>query len=379
MTTAFIEQSASGAAAPRATARPASGKPIGTAGVGVRFESLAKRYNDLYAVDGVNLDVAPGEFLSILGPSGSGKTTVLMLIAGFVSPSSGRLLLGDQDISRIPPHKRDIGVVFQNYALFPHLDVRRNVAFPLEVRKVAKDEITRRVAWALERVHMSQYADRRVSQLSGGQQQRVALARAIVFEPRALLMDEPLAALDRNLRVDMQQEIRSLQRSLGQTVIYVTHDQEEALNLSDRVAVMDHGRLQQVDTPKNLYLRPANPFVAGFFGEANLFRGNAEAGAFVTESGARLPLARSARGKAVLCVRPEMIVFGDKQKDGFPNLEGTVVETRFQGSILRISLRTPLGPIMAVRHINTTDDAPPEGTRLTFGWDPELGHLMVQE
>ena len=192
-------------------------------------------------------------------------------------------------------------------------------------------------------------------------------------------MDEPLAALDRNLRTDMQHEIRSLQRSLGQTVIYVTHDQEEALNLSDRVAVMNHGRLQQVDTPKNLYLRPANPFVAGFFGEANLVSGRAQGGAFISEAGIRVPVKENTSGKAVLCVRPEMVVFGDAQKDGFPELTGTVVETRFQGSILRIVLQTPLGPITAVRHINTTNEAPAEGTSLRFGWDPELGHLMVQE
>lgn len=370
---------ATSAASGETTARSDANTVIGRGGVGVRFEKLSKRYGDFDAVNGFDLNVAPGEFLSILGPSGSGKTTVLMLIAGFVSASSGRLFLGDQDISKIPPYKRDIGVVFQNYALFPHLDVRRNVAFPLEVRGIAKDEINRKVDWALERVHMSQFSGRRISQLSGGQQQRVALARAIVFEPRALLMDEPLAALDRNLRVDMQNEIRSLQRSLGQTVIYVTHDQEEALNLSDRVAVMDHGRLQQVDTPKNLYLRPANPFVAGFFGEANLIRGRAARGVFTTDGGTRLPIAGNIDGAAVLCVRPEMIVLGDAPRPDFPTLEGKVLETRYRGSILHIALETPLGPINAVQHINTTRDAPAEGTSLRFSWDPELGHLMVQE
>ena len=353
--------------------------PAAGGGVGVSFDKLSKKYGNTHAVDGFDLTVAPSEFLSILGPSGSGKTTVLMLIAGFVSPTSGRLLLGDEDISRIPPYKRNIGVVFQNYALFPHLDVRRNVAFPLEVRGLSQDEIRRKVAWALDRVHMGQFADRRISQLSGGQQQRVALARAIVFEPRALLMDEPLAALDRNLRVDMQHEIRSLQRSLGQTVIYVTHDQEEALNLSDRVAVMNHGRLQQVDAPKNLYLRPANPFVAGFFGEANLIRGSAERGVFTTEHGVRLPVTGNVSGEAVLCVRPEMVVFGEPQQPDFPMLQGKVVETRYRGSVLHIVLDTPLGPIRSVQHINTTNTEPAEGTIMQFGWDPELGHLMVQE
>ncbi|GGA56422.1 polyamine-transporting ATPase [Nitratireductor aestuarii] len=360
-----------------ATTSIAGTAPINTRGVGVRFEQLSKRYGDFYAVDSLDLNVAPGEFLSILGPSGSGKTTVLMLIAGFVAPTSGRLLLGDQDISQIPPYKRNIGVVFQNYALFPHLDVRRNVGFPLEVRGVPKDEIAKRVNWALERVHMEKFADRRISQLSGGQQQRIALARAIVFEPRALLMDEPLAALDRNLRQDMQYEIRSLQRSLGQTVIYVTHDQEEALNLSDRVAVMNLGRLQQVDTPKNLYLRPANPFVAGFFGEANLLSGKTQGGVFTTDAGIRLPVTETREGPAVLCVRPEMIVFGDERKSDFPSLTGTVLETRYRGSILHIELDTPLGKINAVQHINTTNDAPAEGTTLEFGWDPNLGHVMM--
>lgn len=351
-----------------------------TAGsVGVRFEQLTKRYADFHAVDDLDLDVAPGEFLSILGPSGSGKTTVLMLIAGFVAPSSGRLLLGDHDISQIPPYKRNIGVVFQNYALFPHLDVQRNVAFPLEVRGMTRDEIAKRVSWALDRVHMSEFADRRISQLSGGQQQRVALARAIVFEPRALLMDEPLAALDRNLRMDMQHEIRSLQRSLGQTVIYVTHDQEEALNLSDRVAVMNQGRLQQVDTPKNLYLRPANPFVAGFFGEANLLSGRAQGGVFTTDSGVPLPIVEDHVGSAVLCVRPEMIVFGNATMADFPTLVGRVIETRYRGSTLLIVLDTPLGPINAIQHINTTNDAPAEGTTLEFGWDPKLGHVMLSQ
>jgi ABC-type Fe3+/spermidine/putrescine transport system ATPase subunit len=192
-------------------------------------------------------------------------------------------------------------------------------------------------------------------------------------------MDEPLAALDRNLRIDMQHEIRSLQRSLGQTVIYVTHDQEEALNLSDRVAVMSAGRLQQVDTPKNLYLRPANPFVAGFFGEANLIKGSVEAGTFTSQGGTRLPVKGVTKGNAVLCVRPEMIIVGDNQKPGFPVIEGTVAETRYRGSILLIALDTPLGPMKVVQHINTTGDAPPAGTRLRLGWDPELGHLMTRD
>jgi ABC-type Fe3+/spermidine/putrescine transport system ATPase subunit/ABC-type spermidine/putrescine transport system permease subunit II len=351
----------------------------GEQGVGIEFEGLTKQYNTNVAVDGLNLSVAPGEFLSILGPSGSGKTTVLMLVAGFVSPSAGHLRLGGQDISTIPPHQRDIGVVFQNYALFPHLDVRRNVAFPLEVRGISADKIRRRVEWALARVHMQDFAERRISQLSGGQQQRVALARAIVFHPRALLMDEPLAALDRNLRVNMQDEIRTLTRSLGQTVIYVTHDQEEALNLSDRVAVMHRGRLQQVSSPRDLYLHPTNPFVASFFGEANLFAGNANGMTLDTDNGIRLPLGTRREGRSILCVRPELVMLDAPERGDFPRLEGRITETRYQGAVLRTRVQTALGAVTVLRHTNTATAAPSEGAVVTLSWDQNLTHVMPSD
>ncbi len=320
----------------------------------------------------------PGELLTVLGPSGSGKTTLLMLVAGFLAPNSGRLLLGERDISSVPPYRRDIGVVFQNYALFPHLDVRRNVAFPLAVRGLRRGAIAERVHWALALVHMDGYADRRVHELSGGQQQRVALARAIVFGPRALLMDEPLAALDRNLRLAMQGEIRTLQRALGQTVLYVTHDQEEALNISDRVAVMRGGRLQQVDTPRDLYLRPRNPFVAAFFGEANLFAGTARGDALLLAGGVRLPLPERGAGAAVLCVRPELVRV-DAPEDGFPALDGRVLETRFQGSLVRMRIATPAGEITATRQLTSAAAAPAEGSAVRVSWQPELTHLMAGE
>jgi ABC-type Fe3+/spermidine/putrescine transport system ATPase subunit/ABC-type spermidine/putrescine transport system permease subunit II len=344
-------------------------------GVGMTFDKLTKRYGDHAAVDAVDLKVEPGEFLTLLGPSGSGKTTLLMLIAGFVAPDSGRLLLGDQDISAVPPHRRDIGVVFQNYALFPHLDVRRNVAFPLEVRGARSAETQRQVDWALKLVHMEAYARRRISQLSGGQQQRIALARAIVFGPRALLMDEPLAALDRNLRLDMQNEIRGLQRSLGQTVVYVTHDQEEALNLSDRVAVMHGGRLQQVDSPRDLYLKPRNAFVAGFFGEANLFTGTAQGEVLTLADGRKLPLPRAQLGPAVLCVRPELVQL-DASTPGFPTIEARVSDARFQGSIVRILLQTALGPMVATRQITSAAAVPEVGSAVRVSWAPPLTHVM---
>ncbi len=345
-------------------------------GVDIAFEGLTKRYGQHAAVDAVDLKVEPGEFMTLLGPSGSGKTTLLMLVAGFVSPDSGRLMLGGEDISRIPPHRRDIGVVFQNYALFPHLDVRRNVAFPLEVRGGAAADIKRRVDWALELVHMQSFAARRIAQLSGGQQQRVALARAIVFGPRALLMDEPLAALDRNLRLDMQNELRGLQRSLGQTVVYVTHDQEEALNLSDRVAVMHGGRLQQVASPRDLYLKPRNAFVAGFFGEANLFHGMAAGEVLTLADGQRLPLPQRHDGAGVLCVRPEMIQFQAAPTAGFPAIEGRVMDARFQGSIVRVRLETSVGPLTATRQITSAAALPERGARVDVSWMPQLTHVM---
>ncbi len=366
-------------AAMRTPELPSSSAHEGTGrGVDITFDRLTKRYADAVAVEEVSLHVRPGELLTILGPSGSGKTTLLMLVAGFLAPDAGRLLLGGRDISAVPPYRRDIGVVFQNYALFPHLDVRRNLAFPLQVRRLPAAEIDRRVRSALSLVHMERFADRRVFELSGGQQQRVALARAIVFGPRALLMDEPLAALDRTLRLAMQIEIRNLQRALGQTVVYVTHDQEEALNLSDRVAVMDGGRLQQVDTPRDLYLRPRNPFVAGFFGEANLFAGLARGETLTLANGTAVPLPCPCFDRAVLCVRPELIQI-DTPAAHFPPLRGRVLETRFQASLVRMRIGTSAGEITATRQTTSPGATPELGAEVCVSWRPELTHVMKDE
>ncbi|MCB1395256.1 MAG: ATP-binding cassette domain-containing protein [Rhodobacter sp.] len=348
-------------------------------GYGIRFDRLTKYYGDKAAVEDVRLHVQPGEFVTILGPSGSGKTTLLMLVAGFVAPDHGHLMLGDRDISRVPPYQRDIGVVFQSYALFPHMNVARNVGYPLRVRGVKKKDQAKQVEWALSRVQMEQYSERLVTQLSGGQQQRIALARAISFNPRALLMDEPLAALDRNLRASMQHEIRSLQRSLGQTVVFVTHDQEEALNMSDRVAVMNDGRLQQIATPRDLYRTPANSFVAEFFGESNLFRGGFDGTALSVVDGARLPVPAEGNAKvkdtAVLCVRPEVIRVDEA---GAPDwsLQGVVSDVRFLGSKLRIEFETPLGTVITAQNIDGVTSAPEMGTRHSLSWDPRMSHLM---
>ena len=236
----------------------------------ISIASVTKKYGDAYALKSVSLEVQAGEFLTLLGPSGSGKTTLLMAIAGFSRPDAGSILFGDSEMILTPPHRREVGMVFQNYALFPHMSVFENVAFPLKLRNVAKPELRARALEALETVQLSKYAERQVDQLSGGQRQRVALARAFVFRPRILLMDEPLSALDKKLREQMQMELKQLHRQLGVTTVYVTHDQREALTMSDRIAVINEGEIAQVGTPKQIYNAPVNAFVADFIGESSV-------------------------------------------------------------------------------------------------------------
>ena len=284
--------------------------------VPITIRQVAKAYGRVAALDCVDLDVRSGEFLTLLGPSGSGKTTLLMVLAGFIRPDQGSLLFGDQEVIRLEPHKRDIGMVFQNYALFPHLDVAANIAFSLKLRKVPAAEAAQRVERALETVRLAGLGRRRVHELSGGQRQRVALARAIVFEPRILLMDEPLSALDKQLRESMQIELRHLHDELGMTTVYVTHDQREALTMSDRVAVIASGRLMQVDTPRALYDRPANRFVAEFIGESSLLPVQAAAGVWAWQGhGIEITpapggAASAPAGRAWLMLRPERVRVG---------------------------------------------------------------------
>jgi putative spermidine/putrescine transport system ATP-binding protein len=283
----------------------------------VRFENVAKSYDGITTVlDDLNLEIFEGEFLTLLGPSGSGKTTCLMMLAGFEFPSTGDIWLGDSRVNTVPPHKRGIGVVFQNYALFPHLSVADNVAYPLTARKMPKAEQKLAVARALDMVQMSSFATRRPGSLSGGQQQRVALARALVFNPRLVLLDEPLGALDKRLREHMQIELKEIHRKLGITFVYVTHDQTEALTMSTRVAVFDRGRIQQVDNVRSLYERPGNGIVANFVGDNNLFRGTVQAFdgewcEIALPTGERLigvPSGSVRAGQEVsACVRPERI------------------------------------------------------------------------
>ena len=315
----------------------------------VTFEKVRKTYDGrTLVVSDLDLDIARGEFLTMLGPSGSGKTTCLMMLAGFENPTSGRITLAGRPIDGVPPHKRDIGVVFQNYALFPHMSVLENVAFPLSVRKVSSAEMEQRARAALGMVHLQHLADRKPAQLSGGQQQRVALARALVFEPMLILMDEPLGALDKQLREQMQYEIKHLHERLEVTIVYVTHDQGEALTMSDRVAVFNEGRIQQLSTPKELYERPQNAFVASFIGENNAISGTlARASGSECEVETPLGMLRCALvgdgsigARKLISIRPERVHIVDGS-GGFANvIPARIEEVIYHGDHLRLRLST---------------------------------------
>ncbi len=301
---------------------------------GVTIDHVSFGYNKTAVLDDVSLDVAQGELFAFLGPSGSGKTTLLRLIAGFGTPSQGRVLIGERDVTGLPAWNRNVGMVFQSYALWPHMTVAKNVAFGLERRKFGRAEITKKVRTALDMVGLGAFADRRPAQLSGGQQQRVALARTIVIEPEVLLLDEPLSNLDAKLRVEMRSELKAMQRKLGITAIYVTHDQEEANAIADRIAVLDQGRIQQIGTPTDLYDHPANRFVATFLGTANLIDGRIDGGRFVADK-FTLEGITAADGGACISIRPQDITLG-------PAASGAgaiVAEREFLGSVVRYRLR----------------------------------------
>ena len=322
----------------------------------VRIRGVVKRFEATTAVAGIDLDIAPGEFFTMLGPSGSGKTTLLRMIAGFELPDEGTIELGRVDATYMPANARDVNTVFQDYALFPHMDVITNVAYGLRVAKVPKADRAERARAALEIVQLTGYETRRPSQLSGGQRQRVALARAIVNEPEVLLLDEPLGALDLKLRQEMQVELKAIQRKVGITFVYVTHDQEEALTMSDRVAVMSQGRIQQVDTPFRIYERPANEFVAGFIGVSNLFE----------------------RDGQKITVRPEkirLLVEGETPPEGFCAEPGTVDDVVYLGMVTRFHVALDGGgTVVAVRQNLETqaeDVAGLRGRRVTAAWQPE--------
>jgi putative spermidine/putrescine transport system ATP-binding protein len=351
----------------------------------VTIRGIAKRYGNTTVLHGIDLDVKPGEFVTLLGPSGSGKTTILMILAGFVRPNAGSIKVGEEEIVAMPPHKRNVGMVFQNYALFPHMDVFQNVAFPLRQRGVASAEMASRVRAALDLVQLGDFAERRVDQLSGGQRQRVALARAIVFEPRILLMDEPLSALDKKLRERMQIEIRHLHERLGMTTIYVTHDQREAITMSDRVAVMNAGRIAQLDTPKGLYGRPQSRFVAEFIGESSFLPVERD-GAAVKFGGQSLRMAGGAlpgAGKQWLVLRPEKLSILNGQAD--PSLNqflGQVKEVVYQGESFICYVTLPDGSEISVRNYSRGDALarlPEPGQPIRLGLSPEDIVLVPEE
>jgi len=298
---------------------------------GVTIEHVSFGYGATAVLDDIGLDVARAEFFAFLGPSGSGKTTLLRLIAGFGRPSAGRIRIGERDVTELPPWSRNVGMVFQSYALWPHMTVAKNVAFGLERRRLPRQKIAHKVAAALDLVGLAAFADRRPAQLSGGQQQRVALARTLVIEPEVLLLDEPLSNLDARLRVEMRSEIKALQRKLGITTVYVTHDQEEANAVADRIAVLDQGKIQQIGTPVELYDRPANRFVAGFLGAANLIDGRIAADGRFVADGFAVDGVGGAAGPAAIAIRPQDIAVAAAGA----GIAATVETVEFLGSMTR--------------------------------------------
>jgi putative spermidine/putrescine transport system ATP-binding protein len=346
--------------------------------VGVILSGVKKLFGSARAVDGITLNVAPGEFVALLGSSGSGKTTTLMMIAGFLQPDEGEILIGDSNVTNVSPHRRGIGVVYQHYLLFPHMTVGGNIAFPLQMRGLSKNDIRQRVEAVLEVVDLKGFADRLPSELSGGQQQRVALARAIVFQPSVLLMDEPLGALDSNLRVQMQTEIKHLQRKLGITTIYVTHDQTEALTLSDRIVVMRAGRIEQVGTPENIYTRPVNHFVAGFMGATNFIPGVVvSAGKKVLvrlESGAHIA---AEVGEEVyvndvvqVVVRAERLKISTDDAEAQGLITAQVRSSMYVGGARRYDVSLSTGEQLAVIQTDLRLPVLASGQRIKLWWDP---------
>ena len=338
----------------------------------VIIQNAVKRYGDFTALNGVSLDIQEGEFFTLLGPSGCGKTTLLRMIAGFNSIEGGDFYFGEKRINDVPAHKRDIGMVFQNYAIFPHLTVRENVAYGLKARKMPAKDIKPKDDEALKLVQISHLADRKPNELSGGQQQRVALARAFVIEPSVLLMDEPLSNLDAKLRVQMRSVIKKLQRRLGITTIYVTHDQEEALAISDRIAVMKDGHIMQIGTPRDIYAKPQNPFVAGFIGVSNFLDcevnapapGNA-AVSIKGELDITVPVSRAYTGSGKISARPEQLFFSES---GMP---GTILFSTFLGDFIEYEVQLNDGQNLIVNeYTKDTTEIHSDGEQVHLSFDP---------
>nr|WP_137390254.1 ABC transporter ATP-binding protein [Rhodoligotrophos defluvii] len=363
--------------------QPATAAPSGrVASLPITIENVVKTYGGFAALDDISLSIESGEFITLLGPSGSGKTTLLMVIAGFVRPDSGSLRFGDQEVVLLPPHKRDIGMVFQNYALFPHMTVAGNLAYPLKLRGVSRSEIARRVEAALDLVQLKGYGDRKVDQLSGGQRQRVAVARAVIFEPRILLMDEPLSALDKNLREQMQLELRRMHDRLGLTTVYVTHDQREALTMSDRIAVINHGKLVQLDRPQDLYQRPRTQFVASFIGESftlpvEIRNGQPMLFGQPLRTRERLDTSRP----QVLVLRPEKLRVLTTGPDADTNtIAGKVRQTVFQGDSVVAYINTADGQEIALRRPHQSGETlPAVGADVRVGFSVDDTIIVPRE
>jgi spermidine/putrescine transport system ATP-binding protein len=352
---------------------------MGESAPDVRLENVVKRFDETVAVDGISLEVPHGSFFALLGPSGCGKTTTLRMIGGFEEPTEGRILLGDQDVVGLPPYKRDVNTVFQSYALFPHMTISRNVSFGLERRKVSRSEISGRVEEILELVGLAGYAKRKPSQLSGGQQQRVALARALVNNPRVLLLDEPLGALDLKLRKQMQLELKRIQHEVGITFVHVTHDQEEAMTMADTIAVMDQGHIEQLGPPAELYERPTTAFVAGFLGISNMLPGTVEGPDAVRLANGTVVRAHvdGKRGPVAAGVRPEKITIGDG--GGANSLEGTIAETAYIGVATQVVVDTAAGTVQVfAQNIDSGGRVPPPGSNVRLSWSPDSTFVVEQ-
>jgi spermidine/putrescine transport system ATP-binding protein len=335
----------------------------------VTLENVVKRFDDVLAVDGVSVEIPRGSFFAMLGPSGCGKTTTLRMIGGFEEPTSGRILLGDVDVVGLPPYKRDVNTVFQSYALFPHMTIFDNVAFGLERKGVPKNEVRMRVLEILELVDLGGREKRKPKQLSGGQQQRVALARALVNNPRVLLLDEPLGALDLKLRKELQLELKRIQHEVGITFVHVTHDQEEAMTMADTIAVMNEGRVEQLGGPSELYEKPSTAFVASFLGKSNLMHGVVEDGGVRLEDGTFVRTeVGGATGRVSIGVRPEKVRLGGENENSIP---GTVREAAYIGVATEIVVDTPAGDV-TVFHQNTEAGGlvPTVGSHVTVTWPP---------
>ncbi|NUK01247.1 ABC transporter ATP-binding protein [Streptomyces lunaelactis] len=348
----------------------------------VQLDGISKSYGDSYAVHDLTLDIAPGEFFSLLGPSGCGKTTSLRMIGGFTDLTDGVILLGGEDVTGLPPNKRNVNTVFQSYALFDHLSVADNVAFGLKRKGVARAEIRERVATMLDQVQLGNLAERKPHTLSGGQRQRVALARALVNRPQVLLLDEPLAALDLKLRRQMQVELKQIQREVGITFVFVTHDQDEALTMSDRMAVMNDGHVEQCGTPEDVYERPASSFVASFMGTSNLVAGTYRAGEVVMDQGPALPVGPRTGitdgSRVSLAIRPEKIWLTDLAP-GMARVSGVVRETVYSGPTTTYLIELAPGVTVSVLEQNTDrsrmEDRWSGGESVEIGWQPE--HCLV--